>query len=42
MLSTPLHLIPSDEPPIRLEEIEFEEPLESSNLGDDSDREDAS
>ena len=36
--SSPAHLIPSS--PIRLQDIEFEEqPLESSNLGDDSDEE---
>jgi hypothetical protein len=35
--STPAHLIPSS--PIRLQDIEFEEPLESSNLGDDSEEE---
>jgi hypothetical protein len=39
--STPAHLIPSS--PIRLQDIEFEEqPLESSNLGDDSDEEERS
>jgi hypothetical protein len=37
MLSTPPNLLPSDEPPIRLEDLEFEEP---SNLGDDEDASD--
>lgn len=44
MLSTPASLLSSLDQPIRLDDIEFQQddPLESSNLGENSEREDLS